>query len=137
MGVVYTAMPQKQLVELLPKTFPTIEKERMDRSFRRSLLDYDSWAACSEVMHEPHKDYYAECISGFPREILFVNGENESRISEAKFLRAAQHGSLHVVPKGDHTVFIHQDTCDQAYKAILDFADKIDFSFHRQDKPQS
>jgi len=120
MDLLYSVLSNEALVNIIPKVYSEVAKERIERAFLRTQVDYTVWPQCAEVMIEPYEGFYVELLKNYTGKILFITGEKDFRYSEANFVAAAgDRGTLCVIPNGDHLVLVDERTSDVAHNAII------------------
>jgi pimeloyl-ACP methyl ester carboxylesterase len=125
MEATYALLSDEKLASLVPATFDSVDKGRMEKAMTSAFLDYDRWPSCATLMIEPYEGYYRSCLASFDRPVLFVVGENDFRISEKVFLESAKFGKLEVILGGDHMCTVHQDTEAIVHEKIFRFLEEM------------
>jgi pimeloyl-ACP methyl ester carboxylesterase len=132
--LVYSFLNKKERSNIMRKTYPTVDTDRMIRAYMTTTMNYDKAFDFAMMMMEEESEFYLKCIQDFQGKIFLITGENDWRGAEEKFLNAAQKktethpeksGKLLVVPKVAHEVLLHQDSFDQVHKEIRDFLAEV------------
>jgi pimeloyl-ACP methyl ester carboxylesterase len=126
MGMVYKVLSREKLANLVPGTFPKVPKDRMEKSFLRTMLDYEQWPACAEVMKEPRAGFNVEMLSRCQGPVLFIRGDGDFAASEDKFLAACKNGRNVVIAGGSHLVPYEEPGSKEWHESILKFIDEVD-----------
>eukprot|EP01122_Echinamoeba_exundans_P005623 TRINITY_DN15774_c0_g1_i1.p1 TRINITY_DN15774_c0_g1~~TRINITY_DN15774_c0_g1_i1.p1 ORF type:complete len:358 (+),score=38.72 TRINITY_DN15774_c0_g1_i1:68-1141(+) len=121
MGMVYKVLSREKLSNLVPETFPKIPRDRMEKSFLRTMLDYDQWPACAEVMKEPREGFNVEMLSRYQGPVLFIRGDGDFARSEEKFLAACKNGRKVIIVGGSHVVPYEEPGSKEWHDHVLKF----------------
>jgi len=123
--VIYSSLPEKILWTLIPKNYPHIPRDIIDEAILSVGMNYGVWGQCAETLLEPQQGTYAEAISQYKGPVLFINGELESRKSEALFLSKSSSGKLHIIKGGTHLTPLEPEHCPELNEVVMNFAKEI------------
>lgn len=103
----------------------SISKDRLNRAYFTSTLNFEAWSECLDISKEPTPSYYQNIIGSFKRKILFFVGENDSKEMKNNFMSTAIDANVVVIPGQTTLSFLHQDTERLVLEAILNFLQDV------------
>lgn len=120
-GLVYSCLSNEQCTKTISLTNSSITRQRLNRAYFSSTLNFEAWADCAEIIKEPKEGYWAAIVGSFRRKILFYYQEFESNEMEPSLRVSAIDASFVKIQGGSPLCFLHQDTFPTLHQHFLDF----------------
>lgn len=57
-------MSWEERTNYMAKLYPDVSRDRMERAYMTTVMNYDHAFECASMMMEPEEGYYIRCIRG-------------------------------------------------------------------------